>query len=558
MIVYGHDGAHDAELSPSVSQTATPAPAWSLENLLLYSERGLLLDSPEGLDKTIHQKHSDYFLERAAWWNKVFKGPQQADTLIQADKEIEDVRAAWEWAARQMDQERLWRASEGLLMYFNLRYRFQEGEHACQVAIENLKKSPMREEWLNLEGWLLVWQALFFRTMGKVESAWQLLEASLNKLRRAESTGQDIRQGQALLWRENGNLAGSLPEQIDYHLLSASIYQDLCDPWWQALELAWAGELVNRLGDNLRSKKLLEKAVALSQEAGEPRRLAYCLSILAYYQLIYEKWEIGFELMKEAAYLSMSIGDMSSQATCELLLGVSLGWTGRKQEASDLLEIALAKLHQLGDRFNITYGTLGLGIIHLHSGKYEEAKLSLQECFRSARENGYRREEAHGLAEIGCLKLVQGPYEKALENIQQSVDSFRKMGFAGELSMALGGLTLAQHLLGNDQQAWSSLREALYIAADTHSRFTMFTLPVALLVLLVDAGRWEQAVEAYTAVMTDPIVATSVWFADMVGDRLEHAKDLLPEDSYLAAEERGREGDVFDVLARLLKEINSM
>lgn len=78
-----------------------------------------------------------------------------------------------------------------------------------------------------------------------------------------------------------------------------------------------------------------------------------------------------------------------------------------------------------------------------------------------------------------------------------------------------------------------------------------------MVVLLADASRREQAVEEYTTVMTDPIVANSRWFADMVGDRMDRAIEQLPEEALPAAEVRGREGDVFDVLGRLAEEINS-
>ena len=61
--------------------------------------------------------------------------------------------------------------------------------------------------------------------------------------------------------------------------------------------------------------------------------------------------------------------------------------------------------------------------------------------------------------------------------------------------------------LEQEEQAWNSLKESLRIAVETHSRFTLFILPAALVVLLADAGRWEQAVEAYSAVMTDPMVS---------------------------------------------------
>ena len=512
----------------------------------------------DGLEKAVRQNHSGYFLERAAEWGKILKGPQQLVLLSKVDKEVEDVKAAWDWAARQESLVRLSSASEGLFLYYFIRYRFQEGEQACQVAMKGIQNAPPGGERMNVEGWLLAWQVFFNRLLGRLDLARQLANHSIEKLNQAEAAGQDTRQGQALLWRERGYLAGNLPEQLDYFRHSVELFQAVGDAWWQALVLTWAGEITNRMGNRILGLELHQQAVALSRLAGEPRLMARALTNYAYDYLICGPWETGTKLMEEAMGWYRSVGDLGSQASGELHLGVSYGWTGRVHEARELLEEALVKMHQLGDHFYIAYGTLGLGVIQMYSGRYDQAALTLQEALQVARQDGYLREVASGLSQIGCLALVQGKPEKGLENLQQSVASLRQMGFAGELGMALGGLALAQHLLGQKQQAWASLGEALSIAVETHSRFTLFNLGAALVVMLTDSGRWELAVEAYSALMTDPIISSSHWTADMIGDRMEQGREQLAEDIFQAAEQHGREGDLFEMLGRLAQEIYAL
>jgi predicted ATPase/DNA-binding SARP family transcriptional activator len=521
-----------------------------------YSAEKLSL-SPYAHEKTIHQKHSDYFLERAAGWSKVFKGPQQSGLLSQVDKEIDDVKAAWEWAAGQSDLERLSSASGGLFLDYFLRYRFREGEQACQVAMKGIQNVPVSGERLNLEGWLLAWQVHFSRLMGKAELARQFTEESLERLNQVEAVGQDTRSGQALLWRERGYLAGNLHEQIDCFQHSAELFEALGDASWQAVVLAWAGELTNRMGDRVLALELHQQAVALSRLAGEPHLQARSTMNLAYDHLIHWEWETGARLMEEAAGWFRSAGDLGSQATGELHLGVSYGWTGRLNEACELLEEALVKMHQLGDHFYTAYGTLALGVAQMNSGSYGQAVLTLQEALQAARQDGYLREIASGLSQTGCLALVQGKPTKGLEDLQQSVASLRQMGFAGELGMALAGLALAQHLLGQEQQAWESLEEALSIVIETQSRFTIFNLGAAMVVILADAGKWELTVEAYSALMRDPIILNSHWTADMIGNRMDLARAQLPEGVCLSAEQRGLEGSFFTALGRLAREINA-
>ena len=515
-----------------------------------------LAEAPEKRHE-VHQRHCIYFLEKAEHWEKLFKGPQQAITLARADKEIDDVRAAWDWAVQVRDIESLLHALEGLMLFYFLRYRFQEGDTVCVSAIQMLRKDPREGMRLGLEGWLLAWRTHFCRLLGNVDLSRRFADECKHTLDEAGGTRNDLQRGQALMWRERGYLAGSLTEQLDCFMHSAALFQSLGDAWWQAVVLSWSGELVNRLGDRLNSKTLLEKAVELSREAGEPHRLANSLTMLAYHQLIFGPWEIGLGSMEQASDWYRSIGDLGSQAQSDLTLGMSLGWVGRFPEACKNIKLAIELFCQLGDWYYVTYSTLGLGIVQMFCGRYDEAAIILQKALDAARTHGFRREEMHDLAEFGCLRLLQGNIEQALADLQNGVTGFRQMKFAGELGMALAGLALAQQKTGQDIQAWDSLRKALHIAVDTRSRFTLFTLPAALVVLLSDAGKWEQAVEAYTAVIMDPSVANSHWFVDMVGNRMERAREQLTEEAYQVAEQYGREGELFAVLGRLEQEIGS-
>jgi predicted ATPase len=539
------------------SLLSSSASFYHMHDLVRQYSLEKLAEAPDEKKDQVHHRHGVYFLEKAERWEKLIKGPQQSSTLKQADKEIDDVRDAWDWATQLRDIERLCHALEGLMLYYFLRYRFQEGDTVCRSAIKALRKGPREGRRLGLEGWLLAWRTHFCDLLGNVDFSRRFADECKHTLDEAGDTGLDTRRGQALMWRERGYLAGSLNEQLDCFTYSAELFQSLGDTWWQAVVMSWAGELVNRLGDRCRSKTLLEKAVLLSREAGEPRRLAYSLTMLAYHQLIFGPWEIGVKSMEEAASWYRSVGDLGSQANANLNLGMSLGWAGRYPEACLNVGVALELFNQLGDRYYVTYSTLGVGIAQMNSSRYEKAYITFQKVLEAARKYGFRREEAFCLVQMGCLKSLMGEAEQALSDLYQGVAGFRQMKFAGELGMALGGFALAQQRLGQENPARESLQEALYIEVGTHSRFTLFTLPAALVVLLADAGRWEKAVEAYAAVMTDPIVANSRWFTDMIGNRMELAREHLPEKVYQAAEARGREGDVFNVLGRLLKEIES-
>ncbi len=96
-----------------------------------YSQEKLTL-AEDGLERATRQTHSEYFLRIATGWSSLFKGPGQIAMLAQADKQINDVRAAWDWACQQAEIDPLTNGLEGLCLYYELSARFKEGQSACQ------------------------------------------------------------------------------------------------------------------------------------------------------------------------------------------------------------------------------------------------------------------------------------------------------------------------------------------------------------------------------------------------------------------------------------------
>ncbi len=544
------------ELAGKSLLSSSPDGYYQMHDLVRqYSAEKLSMDAAE--EASVAQRYIQYFLGMVTGWSKSFKSPDQSTILAVADRVVDDIHVAWQLAVGRADVQRLSQSMEGLLLYYSLRYRLQEGEQACQVALDRLQKIAVESKCEALCGHLLAWRAVFYRLLGKVDAARRSLEESSSVLKQAGAAGQDVQPAKALFWRERQYYAFELQEKLDYLNKSAAIYQQLGDAWSQAWVLGWAGEYANRLGNYALAQDLHQQAVELSRTTGDPRRLADSLKFLGYDHLINGPWQTGFSYMEEASSYYRSVGDLSSLAYGEILQGTSLGWIGRFQEGCEVLEQALLMLNQLGDRYYIAYASIGLGTALMWTQRYTQAATTLHKCLEATRQDGFQREEASCLAILGCLEIIQGNPSGALSDFQESVAKFRRMGFAGELSMALSGLALVEHLLGHVQVAKVFMKEAIQIAVKSHSRFTLFILPASLIVILADNGYWEQAVEAHASLMNDPVVSNSRWIADMIGNRMDLARENLPEDVFQAAEARGRESDLFEVFGRLANEMGA-
>jgi tetratricopeptide (TPR) repeat protein len=505
------------------------------------------------LEGQVRDRHSAFYLEQISGWERELKSARQRQVLEDIDWCVGNVKAAWLWAAREGQVERLADALEGLGTYYELRYRYAEGITACQTALDGLVGRAGLAV-LNLRGWLLAWQARFCRLLGEVERARELRQGSQVALDQAEALGEDTRLGQALLSYECGYVAGSLGEQAKYTQRSAALYRSLGDAWRQAAVLTWVGELAYRLGEQAMGMQSLQEAVALSRAVGEPRQLAQALQLLATRTLVRGEWETGARLIEGAADNYRAAGDLGQEALALLHLGVSNGWAGRYTEAIELLERALPLLRQMGSRFNVAYGTLALGIVQMHLGEHEQAQRTLQTALEAARQDDYAREIAASLAMLGCVALVQEKPAQAHAAVQESVVRYRMQSAAAELGMALGGLALAELALGCKEAAYAALQEALSIAVETHSHFTSMMCWAASVALLADAGRWEQTLEIYATGQGVPMLANSRWQTQMVAPWIAAATAYLPPEAVEAAQARGLGRDLFDIFAEIVDE----
>jgi hypothetical protein len=85
----------------------------------------------------------------------------------------------------------------------------------------------------------------------------------------------------------------------------------------------------------------------------------------------------------------------------------------------------------------------------------------------------------------------------------------------------------------------------------------LHTLPAAAL-LLADRGEAERAVELYALASRHPVVANSRWFEDVAGRHIVAAAahpEGVPPELAVAAQERGRERDLWATLEELLTEL---
>jgi tetratricopeptide (TPR) repeat protein len=472
------------------------------------------------------------------------------------DVEIENARAAWNWAAVHKRVGHLDTAVEGLSIYYERRLRNDEGETACRLAAELLSPSASGDDLRVLAG-IMTWQSVFNDYLGKTEIANQLLEQSLEILESPELADRDIRAEKAFIYLYMGDIAWkSIGNAERIYQQSLDLYQSLEDHWGMARVFNRLGYTVRVRGDTEKAKKLQEESLTIRRKLGDYRGIIGSLEGLFLNARIQGHFDEAETLAHEALALCQEIGDEVWRSQILYTLGWTLESYGKFTEAHPLYEEKARIDETLGDRKGMIMALKGLACHNIHLGNYEQAKIQLQLSQTLAKDLNVKISIGFNLFELGNIGLVQEAHFEAEQLLQESIRVFQELGFRNETCIALAVLGMAKVALRQLPQAQENLTEVLKEAIELKIYFPPIYGLCAAAWLLAAKGEVERPIELYTLAESYPFVANSCWFEDVVGKRIAEVVASLPPEVAEAAKERGKARDLDATIAELLEEFS--
>jgi predicted ATPase len=541
----------------------TPTPSGPLRARRRYEVHNLLrqyaaekLAHRPGAWERAHDRHSAYYtaaLQR--WREEMAGGPQQRRGLAEIEADIENARAAWNWAVEHRQVTRLERAAHSLFQFYVWRARSEELESAGRLAVEGLTPAESPEEQRVLAQ-VLAWQGSFLPN----ELDFPLLRQSLALLEGLESGGHDIRQEKALVLHRLGCLAraqGLLQQSEQLLQQSLTLFRALGDSEMiaETLEdLGWVGWM---MGKPMSARRTSEESLAIRESLGDMLHILWSLLNLGYAALLQGRLEEAERTHRESLARCREM-DVPIPYEARNALAATLSALGRFTEAGVQWEEALAICAEVGLPTAVGWMNCRLGLLaEMHLGWYEEAHARGQASLRTGRERDHRAIIGRSHLLLGCVALVRQEDDEALGLLREGVTACRESGQQHQLSLGLAALGMATIGQGNRLEAAQVLGEALQIVAETHSYLALGWVIPGVVALLLEQGERERAVELYAmACSRYPFVKESRWFEDVIGRQVAAAAADLPPAGVEAAEARGRGRDQAETVAELLAELS--
>jgi predicted ATPase/DNA-binding SARP family transcriptional activator/uncharacterized protein HemY len=534
-------GGFDAEAAVEVADATLPVLAGLIDKALLrpapenrFQLHELLrqfarekLDAADA-EAATRRKHSAYYLALLNTWNQAFLyGKPEVDSIA-VTLEMENIRAAWEWAATQGEIEAIERALEPL---FNL----QQNRGYCQEGLEDFSSAlasidapaaPMQHPGLEaLRARLRARQGAFCYALGDYGAATSHLEHSL-------------RSAQALA------LAGE-----------------------QAFALNVLGQVAAWPGDYATAKQRLRQALAIGQSIGDTSSMAVALEKLAEIITDQGDYEQAKQLALESLALSRALGRADWIAHALDRIGFITFCLGEYHEAASYFRASLAAFdstrHQHGRA--LALGALGL-VEWARAGAAADARAYFEQSLAIFRTLGHQQHIAERLIDLSLLASDSGDYQQAQRLADEGLTIARRLGSLFHTAMSLCCRGRAAYEQGDIQAGAGYMVEALRIASQAQIPM------IGLAALFYAAGlivkqsesvdinsssnqaRKLRAVELLEIVLCYP--ATWHVYRVRASDLSQELQRGLPADLVEASIARGRQLDWYAAVTELITELS--
>lgn len=207
--------------------------------------------------------------------------------------------------------------------------------------------------------------------------------------------------------------------------------------WGRAL--AYQGWFCWRLGQQKRSKQLMQESIPILQNIGEVARttLAFTYYVLGLCDLGTGNKTTVTSSFQKSLSLYQEAGDRWGQGIVSVLLGKMIKDTGKLQEAAQLQQESANLLEELGDKRNMKFALGYLGSNYLYLGMYAQAERCLQKSYQISLTLDDQTGIAWGLIYLGHFAIWIGEHDKARSYLQESLNRCQEMGNQAGIARSL-------------------------------------------------------------------------------------------------------------------------
>ncbi len=381
---------------------ATEPGRFALHELLQQDGAKRLKAAPEE-EAVVYERHSLFYMDFLAEREKRFLEGGRA-ALSELTMELENVRAAWQWALSRGNEKALARGAGGLANWYAIQGLFQEGADVFKQAAALMQSQPgANAADPVLVARLLLEQARFYNYLGHHQQAIDLADETMSHARvggdEALWAAVAMQQGMALARLGKTDLAC---ERLQMALERARAVQA------EEVEtdvLRCLGIVARARGEPGAAQAFLEQALARFHAAGNRLGESATLNSRGLLSMEQGRYEEARSFFEQSLRLCREMGDRWSESNVLNSLGNIGEIQGDFQQASEWYDQALARFQALRDQRGESNALHSLGNVARAQGELERAR----RYYERAIEIKQAIEEHQGEAQVRASLARLGP-----------------------------------------------------------------------------------------------------------------------------------------------------
>ncbi len=376
-----------------------PDGRYQVHELLRQYAAEQLVQSPEDVAR-IYDLHSGYYTRFLAERAAGLWGGRQREALLDIEAEIDNIRAAWQWAVDQLKMEDILKSADPLGIFYDFRGRYLEGARAFEQALTRLKELESQPQ-----------AALTLATLATILGG---LYVRLGRLEEAEAQ---------LHWSE-----------ALYHRLTLPPM-----PGFATDPVFMLGIIASIRGDYVEAARLAERSLRTSETHGHTLNRGAAYYLLGRAALLEGRYETARQHFQQAYAITQAASDRWFMAYCLIELGNIEAALGHYQAAVDHYTSGYNIRQEFNDPEGMALALDHLGQVARRQGRYTEARRLYQESLAIAREINNRGSAATALAGLGETALAQEEFPTARQRFSQALKVAREGRFVSFMLDLLAG-----------------------------------------------------------------------------------------------------------------------
>ncbi|MFH0958775.1 MAG: tetratricopeptide repeat protein [Pseudomonadota bacterium] len=295
--------------------------------------------------------------------------------------------------------------------------------------------------------------------------AFELVSTSLDEFKKAGAIDGEADSEETLA--QMTFRQGDLKNAAEHSQKAFDIYRKLKNKDRMVQSRIISVEINEAFGNPSESLKQLKEAIDISKTGIDHKTSNYLRLAVARFRLTRENTDKGLEAALEAKKDFVAMNDTRGIAEADFTIGLGYELGGNTSKAKELLEIALKKHKQIGDRYNEGKDLTALGVMFKNSGAIDRAEHTFDQALELRKSIGDLRGYAANLVNLANIYRRKSMHSKASQNLQTALEIYRQVSDKKGEADALTNLGNLDALDGLYQPAMEKFKLALELHKQT-------------------------------------------------------------------------------------------